>query len=60
MQVLLVNLDRLLELLDVLGAALAERGLSLAVPLLPLLGRGVDLCPAVSDDLSHTQGKRAL
>lgn len=36
-------LDGGLELLDVLGASLAEGGLSLAVALLALLGGGVDL-----------------
>lgn len=42
-EVRLVDTDSLLELLDVLGATLAERGLSLAVPLLAFLRGGVDL-----------------
>ncbi len=36
-QVLLVDADRLLQLLDVLGAAFAKGGLRLAVALLALL-----------------------
>jgi hypothetical protein len=40
--------DGLLELLDVLGPALSEGRLRLAVPLLPLLGRGVDLPTALA------------
>jgi hypothetical protein len=36
-------LDGGLELLDVLGAPLSERSLSLPVPLLALLGRGIYL-----------------
>lgn len=39
----LVDADGLLELLDVLGAALAESGLGLTVPLLALLGGGINL-----------------
>ena len=46
-QVLLVRTDGILELFDVLGAALPERRLGLAVPLLPLLRSRVDL-PAAS------------
>lgn len=53
-QVLLVDLDRLLELLDVLGAALAEGGLGLAVPLLPLLRGGVDLYPVLVTTVTHS------
>lgn len=53
-QVLLVDLDRLLELLDVLGAALPERGLGLAVPLLPLLRRGVDLYLVLVTTVTHS------
>ncbi len=36
-EVLLMSSDGLLELLDVLGPALSECRLSLAIPLLPLL-----------------------
>ena len=39
-----MDLDGLLELLDVLGTPLPEGSLGLAVPLLPLLRCGVDLC----------------
>ena len=46
-EVLLVHADRLLELLDVLGAAFAESSLGLAVPLLPLLRRCVYLPSAL-------------
>lgn len=42
-QVRLMDSDSLLELLDVLGAALAESSLGLSVPLLALLGGGVYL-----------------
>lgn len=42
-QGLLLHTDRLLELLDVLGAAFSEGSLGLSVPLLPLLGSGIDL-----------------
>jgi hypothetical protein len=42
-QVLLMGSDGLLELLDVLGPALTEGRLCLAVSLLPLLRRRVDL-----------------
>ena len=38
-----MDLNRLLELLDVLRASLSERSLCLAVPLLPFLRSGVDL-----------------
>jgi len=47
-QVLFVHSDGLLKLFDVLGSSFAESGLGLAVPLLPLLRRGVDL-PRVSE-----------
>jgi hypothetical protein len=43
LEVRLVNLDRLLQLLDVLGAPFSEGSLSLPVPLLSLLGRSIDL-----------------
>lgn len=39
----LVDANGLLELLDVFRATFSEGGLSLAVPLLSLLGRGIDL-----------------
>lgn len=54
MKILLMDLDRLLELLDILCASLSESGLRLAVPLLSLLGRGVYLILPVSDDCPHT------
>lgn len=38
-----MNPDRLFELLDVLCATFSEGGLCLSVPLLALLGCGVDL-----------------
>lgn len=40
---LFILLDRRFELLDVLGPAFSERGLSLSVALLAFLGRCVDL-----------------
>ena len=43
LQGLFMVLDGALQLLDVLGSALAEGGLCLPVPLLSLLGRCIDL-----------------
>lgn len=43
LQGLLVMLDGTLQLLDVLGATLAEGGLGLPVPLLALFRGGIDL-----------------
>ena len=42
-KVLLVGANSIFKLLDVLSPALTERSLSLAVPLLPFLGCGIDL-----------------
>lgn len=42
-KVLLVGADSIFKLLDVLSPAFTECSLSLTVPLLPFLGRGVDL-----------------
>jgi len=42
-EILLVNTDRLFQLLDVLGAALPESGLSLAVALFPLFRSRINL-----------------
>lgn len=47
-EVLLVSSDGFLELLDILGPALSEGRLGLAVSLLPLLGSCVDLTAAIS------------
>lgn len=52
-QVLLMGSDGLLELLDVLGPALTEGRLCLAVSLLPLLRRRIDLSIALAD--AHVQ-----
>jgi hypothetical protein len=48
-QVLLVSPDGLLELLNVLGAALTECCLGLAIPLLSLLGCRIDLPAALAN-----------
>lgn len=47
-QVLLMRPDGFLELLDVLGAALSKSSLGLAVSLLPLLRRRIDLPAALA------------
>lgn len=43
LQGILMLLDGGLQLLDVLGPPLAKGGLGLTIPLLPLLGGGIDL-----------------
>lgn len=43
LQRILMLLDGCFQLLDVLGPPLAKGGLGLTIPLLPLLGSGIDL-----------------
>ena len=55
-EVLLMGADGLLELLDVLGSPFPEGGLSLTVPLLPLLRRRVYLWTKLAWDEANGEG----